>query len=208
MPGPSALADTASRLRRTILRTALNAQKGHVPPAFSWVEIAVALFHGGVLRLDPHHPRWPERNRFVLSKGHGCLTLCAVLADLGFFPEAELERFAADGAMLPGHPDLGGLTAIVDRNGLSATGFTEKINALEPLADRWRSFGWDVAETDGHDIAGLIRLLTPRPPRPLAVIAHTIKGKGVNFMENSELWHHQLPQGDLIAAAWRQLGGH
>lgn len=265
----SLLAAKAAMIRRTALRCALAAKKGHVPPAFSWVEIGVALFYGGGLRLRPAQPRWPERDRFVLSKGHGCLTLYAILADLGFFPAAELDRFAADGALLPGHPDLeipgvenisgslghglgtaagmalaarlsgaewravallgdgecqegsvweaamfagqhrlGNLTAIIDRNGLSATGFTEQVVGLEPLADRLAAFGWDVETVDGHDIAALAALLAPRTPRPrpLAVIARTTKGKGVDFMENSELWHHRLPQGDEIAAAWRQLG--
>lgn len=264
------LADKAAMIRRTALRCALAARKGHVPPAFSWVEIGVALFYGGALRLRPEEPRWAERDRFVLSKGHACLTLYAILADLGFFPAGELDDFAKDGALLPGHPDLeipgvecisgslghglgaaagmalaarlqgaawravallgdgecqegsvweaamfagqhrlGNLVAIVDRNRLSATDFTENVVGLEPLDDRLRAFGWEVATVDGHDLGALIALLAPRPERarPLAVIARTTKGKGVDFMENSELWHHRLPQGAEIAEAWRQLGG-
>jgi transketolase len=102
---PEVLRHKAASLRRTVLETALAAGKGHVPPAFSWVEIGVTLFHGGVLRVRPEEPDWPGRDRFILSKGHGCLTLYALLADLGFFPAAELATFAADASRLAGHPD-------------------------------------------------------------------------------------------------------
>ncbi|SBW01457.1 Transketolase [uncultured Alphaproteobacteria bacterium] len=266
----ASLSEKATAIRRTALRCALAAKKGHVPPAFSWTEIGVALFYGGGLRLRPAEPHWPQRDRFILSKGHGCLTLYAILADLGFFPAEQLDRFATDGALLPGHPDLeipgvecisgslghglgagagmalaarmtgadwrtvvvlgdgecqegaiweaamfagqhrlGNLTAIVDRNRLSATDFTENVVGLEPLDARLTAFGWDVETVDGHDLDALVGLLSHRPQRsrPLAVIARTTKGKGVDFMENSELWHHRLPKGDEIASAWRQLGG-
>lgn len=260
----------AARLRIVALETALRAGKGHVPPAFSWVEIAVALFHGGVLRLRPHEPNWPDRDRFILSKGHGCLTLYAAMADLGFFNRSELDSFAKGGALLPGHPDpvipgveavsgslghglgvgsgmalgarldgrdaltvvvlgdgelhegsvweaamfaahhkLSRLTAIIDRNGLASTGYTEDVLQLEPLAGRWRSFGWDVVEIDGHSfeaIDGVLDGLRARTdPRPLAVIARTVKGRGVTFMENSPQWHHRMPKGDEIEQARRQL---
>lgn len=265
------LARHAARLRIVALDAALRAGKGHIPPAFSWVEMAVALFHGGVLRLRPKEPAWPERDRFILSKGHGCLTLYAAMADLGFFDQAELDSFAKGGALLPGHPDplipgveamsgslghglgvgagmalgarldgrndgltvvvlgdgelhegsiweaamfaahhkLSRLTAIIDRNGLASTGYTEEVLSLEPLADRWRAFGWDVIEIDGHSfdaVNGAFNGLRQRTdPRPLAVIARTVKGKGVSFMENSPLWHHRLPKGDEIEQARREL---
>ena len=99
------LRDKATQLRRTILRTALKAGKGHIPPAFSWVEIAVALYQGGLLRLRPSEPRWAERDRFLLSKGHGCLTLYSMLAEFGYFSASELDEFAGDGSLLAGHPD-------------------------------------------------------------------------------------------------------
>jgi len=270
------LQDKAADLRRTILKTALKAGKGHVPPAFSWVEIAVALFHGGggLLRLHPSDPHWADRDRFLLSKGHGCLTLYAVLADLGYFSADELENFAGDGSLLAGHPDrevpgvevisgslghglgtgaglalsakldgkdrntvvllgdgechegsvweaamfaahhgLGKLTAIIDRNRLSATGYTEDIQRLEPLADKWRAFGWSVESVDGHDLTKLREVFgnTLGKPdnagQPTVVIADTIKGKGVGFMENSPDWHHRMPKGDEIAEAERALAG-
>ncbi|MBT3360314.1 MAG: transketolase [Rhodospirillales bacterium] len=102
----SDLEKKAAEVRLTALETALKAGKGHVPPAFSWTEIAVALYYGGVLRFRPDQPDWPDRDRFILSKGHACLTLYAVLADCGFFDASELEKFAGDGSLLPGHPDF------------------------------------------------------------------------------------------------------
>ncbi|MDH5700786.1 MAG: transketolase, partial [Nitrospirota bacterium] len=95
----------AASLRRVVLQMALRAGKGHVAPALSWVDIAVTLFYEGYLRVHPNDPQWEERDRFILSKGHGCLTLYAVLADLGFFDLAELETFVKDGSRLAGHPD-------------------------------------------------------------------------------------------------------
>lgn len=270
MTNLSELAVMAARTRMRILDAALGARKGHVPPAFSCTDIVVALYAGGVLRVDPKTPHWPERDRFVLSKGHACLALYAVLSELGFFPPEELDSFAADGVRLAGHPDteipgveamsgslghglglaagmalaarldggdrlnvvlmgdgechegsvweaamfaahhkLNRLVAIVDRNGLGATGFTEEVVALEPLADRFRAFGWEAVEVDGHSFDALLGVLRPARTRadrrPLAVIARTVKGRGVAFMENSPAWHHQLPKGDQIEAARREL---
>lgn len=97
----------AKQIRQTVLDTALIGGKGHIPPAYSWTEIAVALFYGGVLKFDRTNPKCGARNKFILSKGHGCLTLYAILADLKFFHADELQKFATGGAMLAGHPDVG-----------------------------------------------------------------------------------------------------
>lgn len=260
----------AAELRLATLETALNAKKGHIPPAYSWTEVAVALFYGGILRVRPEQPKWPGRDRFILSKGHACLTLYAAMADRGFFLPDELARFAGAGSLLPGHPDteipgveacsgslghglglgagmalagrldqakwrvfvvlgdgecnegsiweaamfaghqrLHNLIAVVDRNGLGATDFTDNYLTLEPLGDRFRSFGWEVVEQDGHDIPGLIEILTGARDRdegkPMVVLARTVKGRGVSFMENSPLWHHRMPKGDEIVAARESL---
>lgn len=260
----------ATQIRRMILETALCGGKGHIPPAFSWVEIGLALYHGGILRHRPGEPDWADRDRFLLSKGHGCLTLYALLADCGYFPTSELANFVQDGALLPGHPDpevpgaeilsgslghglglgagmalgarhsgadwrvftllgdgecqegsvweaaafagqhhLDNLVAIVDRNRLGSTDYTENILSLEPLAARWQSFGWAVRRADGHCITDLKRVLRSRrySHRPLVVIADTVKGKGVDFMEDSPLWHHRMPKGHEIEDARMQLGG-
>jgi len=266
----TALADKAREIRRIALETALKAGKGHVPPAFSWADIGVVLFYGGVLRVRPEHPDWPDRDRLILSKGHACLTLYAILADLGFFPSSELHAFCGDGALLPGHPDalipgvdvisgslghglgvaaglalaartddrphrvftilgdgechegavweaamfaghhkLSNMVAILDNNRLSATNYTDQVLTLGPVVDRFTSFGWDAVSVDGHDLEALGDALRParldRQDKPLAIIAETVKGKGVDFMENSPRWHHQLPKGPQVDAALTQL---
>ncbi len=261
----------SAEIRLKILETALRAGKGHVPPAFSWVEIGVSLFYGGTLQIKPSEPDWPDRDRFILSKGHGCLTLYAILSDLGFFSQDELDTFCGPGCMLAGHPDpnipgvevvsgslghglgigagiaLGGkvhgkdsfvyvllgdgecqegsvweaamfashhrlnnLVAIVDRNRLGATDFTENSLSLEPFSRRWQAFGWEALDVNGHVIEQLVDVLLRSKrrssPKPLVIIADTIKGKGVSFMEGSPLWHHRMPKGEEIQAALRELG--
>lgn len=260
----------AAELRLHILRTALKAGKGHVPPAFSWVEIGVALFYGRHLNVRSHDPQWEGRDRFILSKGHGCLTLYAILADLGFFPKTELDHFCGPGSLLAGHPDtnipgvegisgslghglgvsaglalgaklhscpwkvvtvmgdgecqegsvweaamfashhkLDNLLAVIDRNGLGATSYTENNVALEPFLSKWEAFGWEVVTIDGHSFEELNGVLTRFRQRlsakPLVVLAQTVKGKGVSFMEASVNWHHRIPKGEEIEEAIRQL---
>jgi len=260
----------SAEIRLRVLETALRAGKGHVPPAFSWVDIGVSLFYGGILQIKPSEPRWPERDRFILSKGHGCLTLYAILSDLGFFPKNELENFCGHGCLLAGHPDpnipgveivsgslghglgisagmalsakidgkdwfvytllgdgecqegsvweaamfashhkLNNLVAIVDRNRLGATDFTENSLSLEPFSRRWQAFGWEVVNKNGHDIEQLIDVLSKAKQRtsaqPLLIIADTTKGKGVSFMEGSPLWHHRMPKSEEIQAALKEL---
>lgn len=267
-----ALEYKAAELRLHILRTALKAGKGHVPPAFSWVEIGVALFYGGHLNLRPHDPKWENRDRFILSKGHGCLTLYAMLADLGFFPKTELDNFCGPGSLLAGHPDtqipgvegisgslghglglsaglalgaklhsypwkvvtvmgdgecqegsvweaamfashhqLHNLVAIIDRNGLGATNYTEKNVALEPFVSKWKAFGWEVLSINGHSFEELDKVLgcfrQRQSLKPLMILAQTVKGKGLSFMEASVDWHHRIPKGEEVEEAIRQLMG-
>ncbi len=262
----------AREIRLIAFQTALSGGKGHIPPAFSWVEIAVTLFYAGILNIDSKNPRWENRDRFILSKGHGCLTLYAILSDLGFFPKAELEKFAGNGSMLAGHPDheipgvevcsgslghglgvgagmalsaklskqnwrtfvvlgdgechegsvweaamfaghqqLHNLVAIVDRNMLGATEFTENYARLEPLDKRFIAFGWDAVSIDGHNLNELVSTFSEAGKRnsgkPLCIIANTVKGKGVGFMENSKYWHHQMPKGKQIDEVLEILGG-
>lgn len=267
-----ALEYKAAELRLHILRTALKAGKGHVPPAFSWVEIGVALFYGGHLNLRPHDPKWENRDRFILSKGHGCLTLYAMLADMGFFPKTELDNFCGPGSLLAGHPDtqipgvegisgslghglglsaglalgaklhsypwkvvtvmgdgecqegsvweaamfashhqLHNLVAIIDRNGLGATNYTEKNVALEPFVSKWKAFGWEVVSINGHSFEELDKVLgcfrQRQSLKPLMIVAQTVKGKGLSFMEASVDWHHRMPKGEEVEEAIRQLMG-
>jgi transketolase len=244
----------ALQIRRDIVNSIHKAGKGHIGGAYSIVEILVSLYFGNVLKYDPSNPKWEERDRFILSKGHAGIALYAVLADLGFFPKEELD-FLNKGRLLAEHPDpripgievvsgslghglsvgagmaladkfdekprrtfvlmgdgecyegsvweaamfashhqLNNLCGIVDRNGLITHGTTESINKLEPFKDKWLAFGWDVIEIDGHNIKKLVRTLQKFTRKasgnPTLILANTIKGKGVSFMENQANWHH------------------
>ena len=269
-PGGS-LADRARDIRRRAFESVIKAGKGQLGGSLSCTEILVALYHGGVLRVDARDPRWPARDRFVLSKAHACNTLYAVLADRGFFPASHLDHYLEDGTPLGGHADhgvpgveilggslghglgvaagmawgakldqvehlvlvllgdgesqegsiweagafasqrgLGNLVAITDRNRLGSEDFTERTAGLDPLADRWRAFGWEVREVDGHDHAALLDVLAAAAAapsgRPRCVIAHTIKGKGVSFIEDRVEWHHKVPTPEQVAQALEELG--
>ena len=261
------LAGIASDVRQAIVRMIDRAGLGHIGGDLSVTDILVTLF-GAVLNVDPARPDWPERDRFILSKGHCAGALYATLARCGFFPRAELESFMAPLSMLNGHPDrkkvpgvetntgplghgfpvavgcalaarlrgtpwrtfvvlgdgelqegsnweaamtaahyeLDSLTAIVDRNRLQQGAGTEETKRLEPLADKWRSFGWEVREVDGHDHAALLKAFRPSTTeQPVAVIAHTIKGKGVSFIEDRVEWHHKVPDAQQVQAAIEEL---
>lgn len=265
------LTATCARLRRTILDTAMTAGGGHIAPAYSVLEIVTALY---VWFLDtrPADPRWAERDRFVLSKGHGCLALYAVLAERGFFPATTLATFTKPGSFLGGHPDLkvpgvdattgslghglsmgtgmalaaklddrprrtfvvlsdgecqegsvweaallaahlglDRLTAVIDDNKLQALGpVAEVMSSAAPVADKWRAFGWAAAEVDGHDLAALretFSRLPLEPGRPSAIVAHTVKGKGISYMEQSPIWHYRIPNAGELARAHAELQG-
>jgi transketolase len=253
-PGTTRLDSRSAALRRTIVRTLEAGQRGHVGAAFSIVEILRVLYDD-VLRYDARNPRWAERDRFVLSKGHGCLALYAVLVDKGFFPEAELSRFCKSDGMLGGHPEhhipgveastgslghgmsialgfalnarstraphrtfvligdgesnegsiweaalsagkhrLGNFVVLTDYNKHQSYGSTAEVQNLEPLADKWRAFGFAAVDVNGHDVPALREVLTAvplDPTRPTAIICHTVKGKGIPFAENNMAWHHQ-----------------
>lgn len=243
------------RLRRTIIDTYIAAKRGHIGSAFSLVEILRVLYDD-VLRYDAANPKWPGRDRFILSKGHGCLALYAVLADKGFFDPAELQRFCRPDGMLGGHPEYGrvpgieastgslghglpigigfavhaqraklahrvfvvvsdgesnegslweallaakkhrlsNLTILVDYNKMQSYGTTTEVLDLEPFAEKWRAFGLSVREVDGHDVEALCAVLRETPftaDTPSVVICHTVKGRGVSFVERNAHWHHK-----------------
>jgi transketolase len=248
------------QLRRNIIKAIVAGNRGHVGSSFSLVEILRVLYDD-VLRFDPLNPRAPFRDRCILSKGHGCLALYAILADKGFFPESELWRFCKPDGKLGGHPEYGkvpgieastgslghglsigvgialnaridklpyrtfvvisdgesnegsvweaalcaakhkltSLTAILDYNKQQSYGTTYEVLDLDPLADKFRAFGFAVREVDGHDVGELRRALTSlplEPDKPSIVICHTIKGKGVSFVENNLHWHHKTKISD------------
>ncbi len=251
---PSQLGDKSREIRIEILKAVHAAGKGHIGGAFSIVEILVSLYHGGILKFDAKNPKWKERDRFILSKGHTGVALYAVLADLGYFPKEEL-KLLNQGGLLGEHPDpripgievisgslghglpigagmaladkmeknsrktyvlmgdgecyegsvweaamfaahhkLHNLCGIVDRNKLITHGSTESINRLEPFKDKWEAFGWDVVEINAHDFNDLERawatFSTREEGKPSMIIANSVKGKGVSFMENKAIWHH------------------
>jgi len=249
------LDERSRELRRQIVRMLQAAGRGHVASAFSVLEILRVLYDG-VLGFNPRDPRWPDRDRCILSKGHGCLALYVLLADKGFFPEAELWKFCKSDGILGGHPEYGkvpgveastgslghglsigigfalnarygraeyrtfvvvsdgesnegsvweaalcaskhrlsNLTVLVDYNKQQSYGTTYEVLDLEPFADKWRTFGFAVDEVDGHNVEELRTALdrTPfHPDKPSVIICHTIKGKGISFVENNLEWHHK-----------------
>ena len=261
------LAEMAKTVRRSDLAMINRANLGHIGGDFSVTDILVTLY-GAVLNVDPTNPTDPERDRFVLSKGHCAGALYSTLAECGFFPEAELETFAQPLSPLNGHPNrnkvpgvetntgplghgfpvavghaiaaklqgsprrtfvvmgdgemqegsnweaamtashyaLSNLTAIVDRNRLQQGARTEDTKQLEPFADKWTSFGFEVRDIDGHDYTQLLNALEPSSTgKPVAVIANTIKGKGVSFMQDRVEWHHKVPSADQVALAVKEL---
>ena len=265
------LQQKANQLRKDILTMIARAGSGHPGGSLSIVDILAVLYYK-VMRLRPQEPLWPERDRFVLSKGHACPALYAVLADKGFFPREYLARLRQLGSPLQGHPDmrktpgvdfstgslgqglsaangmalaarlqeaswrvyvvlgdgeiqegqvweeamsaahygLSNLTAFLDYNGLQIDGTVREIMCPEPLAEKWRAFGWHVLEIDGHDHAAIleaVRRSQLENHRPSMIIARTIKGKGVSFMEDQVSWHGKAPSEELLQNALRELEG-
>jgi len=253
-PATGGSLDSRSKYLRSLIIDGLSAGRGHVGSSLSLVEILRVLYDD-VLEVRPQDPLWADRDRFFLSKGHGCLALYAILADHGFFPKDELQRFCKPGALLGGHVDahipgieastgalghglaigvgsaiaarlrgrdartfvvmgdgeldegsvweaalaaakhkLDRLTIVIDYNKLQSYGTIEEVLPLEPLADKWRAFGFAVREVDGHDVSALRDTFAALPfteGKPGAVIAHTLKGRGIGFAELNPAWHHK-----------------
>lgn len=268
-PDFDAMRALAWRLRRHTLEMTSRAGSSHVGTNFSMAEL-LAVLYSGALRVDPARPDHPDRDRFILSKGHGAAALYAVLAEAGFFPMAWLDTFYANGSKLAGHithrgvpgvelstgslghglsvatgmalagkrdgrpyrvvcllsdgecdegsnwepalfapqHGLDNLVVIVDYNKIQSMGTVEEVMDLEPFADKWRAFRWHTVEVDGHDVEAVWEALAAvpaTPGRPTCVIAHTVKGKGVSFMEETLLWHYRCPKGDELEAALAEL---
>jgi transketolase len=263
------LKDLAQAARRRDLEMVHAAGLGHVGGDLSATDILTTLYHA-VLRLDPGRPDAPERDRFILSKGHCSASLYIALASRGFFPVEELATFMKPLSRLNGHPDsrkvpgvetstgplghglpvavgaaiaakldgaswrtfvvtgdgelqegsnweaamtaahyrLDNLVVTVDRNGLQQGDRTEETVKLEPLADKWRAFGWSVREVDGHDHLALLAAYDAipfEPGRPSCLIARTVKGRGVSFMQDKAGWHHRVPTEEEVTAALAEL---
>lgn len=262
--------ELSRRIRRDVLWMVHRANASHVGTCFSMADI-LAVLYSGVLRVDPDRPEWPERDRLILSKGHGCAGLYAVLAECGFFPRDWLDEYCADGSRLAGHAthhgvpgveastgslghglslgcgmalaakrsgrdfrtfvvlsdgecdegstweaalfaphhELDNLIAIIDYNKIQSLGSVEEVLDLEPLCDKWRAFRWGVREVDGHHHGQVLEALTSVPfeaGRPSVIVAHTVKGKGVSFMEGELAWHYKAPDAEQLAVALAEIG--
>ena len=263
------LEEQAVQLRRDIVEMIHAAKAGHPGGSLSAVDMITALyFH--VMRIDPQNPRWEDRDRFVLSKGHACPALYAALARRGFFDPKHLTTLRQYHSILQGHPDmnktpgidissgslgnglaigvgmamsgrlhhqdymtyvmlgdgevqegmvweaamaahhhdLGNLVAIMDCNGVQINGWVNEIMTVEPLADKWRAFGWNVVEVNGHNMKDLLTALhTAKTMRhPTVILMRTVKGRGVSFMEDDCKWHGNSPSDEELVQAILEIG--
>jgi transketolase len=260
----------AKRVRRHIVTMIAAAKSGHPGGSLSAVETLVTLYFD-VMRHDPENPKWAERDRFILSKGHAAPVLYSVMAEAGYTPIESLDTLRSLGSIYQGHPDrrfipaleastgslgvglslglgmaeaarldksptrvfvvlgdgeiqegqiweaamygafhkVDNIVAIVDYNRIQLDGFVKDIMELEPLADKWRGFGWHVIEVDGHDIPALQQAFAEAAAtkgKPTVLIANTIKGKGVSFMENNPKFHGVAPTKDELEKALQEIG--
>jgi transketolase len=259
----------AKRVRRHIIEMTGAAGSGHPGGSLSATEILVTLYFD-VMRHKPDDPDWPERDRFILSKGHAAPVLYAALAEAGYTPEEELKTLRKLGSMYQGHPDrrflpvleastgslgqglslalgmglaarldgspartyvvlgdgeiqegqiweaamfgayhqVDNVVAIVDYNKIQLDGFVKDIMDLEPLVDKWRAFGWHTIELNGHDIPALQAAFSEADStkgQPTVLVAHTVKGKGVSFMEDNPKWHGVSPSEAEVELALKEL---
>jgi transketolase len=268
-PRPNDSIQLAAQFRARVIEMSRAAKAAHLASALSCLDMLTVLYDS-VLRIDPEQPKWADRDRFILSKGHAASALYAVLAHKGFFPASELERYGKAGSMLEEHPSpkvpgveaatgslghglpvgcgmalagriqqrdyrtfvlmsdgecnegsvweaclfaaankLGNLCAFVDFNKWQATGRSREVLALDPLVDKFRSFGWNVHEIDGHDHAQILQAVadvSPERQQPTMVVAHTVKGRGVSFMEDDNNWHYRIPTEEEVERARIELG--
>ena len=251
------LKEMAATIRCDIINMICTAGAGHPGGSLSATDIVTALYFR-VMQIDPTNPRWPDRDRFILSKGHACPVWYATLAERGYFDKKHLGTLRRLGSILQGHPDmnktpgidmtagslghglsagigmalaarvqgknyhtwvivgdgevqegsvweaamaapkwkLNNLTAILDRNNLQNDWYVDEVMPIEPIADKWQAFGWHVVEIDGHDMEQVVSALEDakaRSGQPTMIIAKTVKGKGVSFMENVCEWHGKAP---------------
>jgi transketolase len=265
------LESISRELRARIVETSHKTGTPHLGSCLSCVDLLVALYYS-VLRIDPSQPRKLDRDRFILSKGHGAPALFQVLAMRGYYPESRLASYGEDGGVFAEHPptpdhlegieaatgslghglpiglgmaiagriqrrhynvyailsdgecnegsvwecamlaaaqNAGNLCAIIDFNKWQATGRSREVMSLDPLADKWRAFGWSVIEIDGHDLRSILDTLEKFPAangKPTAIVAHTVKGKGVSFMEDDNNWHYRIPTAEEVVKAKQELG--
>ena len=209
---------------------------GHLGGSFSAMDILTVLYFD-VMRVDPKDPKDPDRDRFVLSKGHCTPALYPILAQRGYFPEEELKMFRSVEGHMSGHAEmhhmkgvdmstgslgqgisaavgmalagkLDNLCAVIDVNGLQIDGATADVMPTEPLDKKLEAFGWHVIKVDGHDLAALedaFKLAQDYKGAPTMILAKTVKGKGVSFMENQAGWHGKAPNEEQYQQARQEL---
>jgi len=265
------LAAWTKQLRADIIRMITTAGSGHPGGSLSVIDI-LAVLYAKHLRHDPRRPHWPGRDLLILSKGHACPALYAVLAHRGFFPKEQLSTLRKLGSPLQGHPErhrlpgieaatgslgqglsiglgmalaakmdasdqrvyvvtgdgelqegqvweaflaapkfqLDNLTVIIDSNNGQIDGHVREIMPLDPLAEKLKSFNWDTREIDGHDLDAIdaaLGAVKAVKGRPQAIVARTVKGKGVSFMEDSVAWHGKAPNPEECAQALKEILG-
>ena len=263
------LKQMAVTIRCDIIEMIATAKAGHPGGSLSAADVVTALYFR-VMNVDPENPNWPERDRFILSKGHACPVWYAALAERGYFDKAHLGTLRKLDSILQGHPDmkktpgidmtagslghglsaglgmalsgrlrkqgyhvwvivgdgesqegsiweaamaaakwdLDNLTAILDRNHLQNDGCVDTEMPIDPVPDKWQAFGWHVMEIDGHDMEQVVEALEKAKTikgKPTMIIAHTIKGKGVSFMENVAGWHGKAPCAEEAAQALEDI---
>ena len=268
-PDVKELIQKAREVRKDILSMLYEAGSGHPGGSLSCVEIIMSIFYYK-LRNNPKNPTSEDRDRFILSKGHGCPTLYAVMAHTGYIKKEELKTLRKYGSHLQGHPSkkwlplmevssgslgqglsisngmclgakmdgkdsrtyclmgdgeiqegqvweaamtsshykLDNLVGIIDYNKMQIDGYVREIKDIEPLRDKWESFGWAVLEADGHSFEELMDALDRAEEttgKPTCIIAHTVKGKGVSFMEDKLQWHGVAPDKDQTKDAVQEL---
>ena len=259
------LDERSKYLRRLVIEAMDGGGQGHLGSSFSLIEI-IRVLYDNVLNFRPKSPDWPDRDRCILSKGHGCLALYSILVDKGFFDRTELTKFCRSGGMLGGHPESGkvpgvefstgalghglsvgvgmaiaakiqerasrvfvilgdgeinegsvwegaltaskhrleNLVVIIDYNKMQSYSTTNYVLPLDPLGEKWQSFGFSVIEVNGHDINDLNNCLSQVPyssGKPTAIICHTIKGKGIHFAEGNNAWHHKNNLSSVMIAS-------
>ena len=266
------LKEKARLLRKYIIEMTTEAGSGHPSSSFSCTEIVTALYFGGILRHDPKNPTWPDRDRFIMSKGHAVPALYAAMAENGYFPVDQLKTLRKLGSPLEGHPNVrrlpgieastgslgqglsiglgmalalrmdksvartwvvlgdgeidegqiweaamaaakyktGNLIAIVDANTAQQTGYTRDVMPTESKVEKWQSFGWHVQEVDGHDFDELLPALHKAGGGdsgvPQCIVARTLKGKGVSFVEKDYGYHGKPLSKEEAARALEELG--
>lgn len=269
LESPAELRRMAWTLRQDVVSMIGKANSGHPGGSLSAIDLITALYFS-VMRHDPQNPGWADRDRFILSKGHACPALYAVLGEAGYFDKQLFGTLRQLGSPLQGHPELGklagveastgslgqglsiglgmaeaariqgkdfrvyvllgdgelnegqvweaamyagarkcaNLTAIVDVNRQQLDDVTDRIMPLEPLADKWRAFGWNVVDIDGHDFPQIAKAFDEargETHRPTVILARTVKGRGISFMENNLEWHGAAPTSQQLDSALEEL---